>query len=51
MAVRGSMIKDPDAVLDYVYDWRQKTNRSTGTDWLASGETISSATVVVVEGD
>lgn len=51
MAVRGSMIKDPDAVLDFVWDWRQNTNRSTGTDWLASGETIASATVSVVSGD
>lgn len=28
--------KDPDEVLDYQFDW---------TSWLASGETISSATV------
>lgn len=30
--------KDPDAVLDYVFDWSQ---------WLATGETISSHTVTV----
>lgn len=28
--------KDPDAKLDYAFDW---------SDWLASGETISSQTV------
>lgn len=33
--------KDPDAVLPYVFDW---------TDWLASGETISSATMTVETG-
>lgn len=30
--------KDPDAVLDYQFDWSQ---------WLASGETITSKTVTV----
>ncbi len=29
-------LKDPDAVLDYAWDW---------TAWLAEGETISAATV------
>jgi len=29
----GSFLKDPDAVLDYVFDW---------SDWLDSDETISS---------
>lgn len=31
-----SNIKDPSAVLDWVFDW---------TDWLASGETITSHTI------
>ncbi len=34
--------KDPDAVLDYVFDW---------SIWLAEGETIVTATVEVVSGD
>lgn len=35
-------IKDPSAIKDYKYDW--------GTNWLAAGETISSATVTVPAG-
>ena len=34
-------IKDPDAVLDYAFDWNT---------WLASGETISSHVVTVPTG-
>lgn len=34
-------IKDPDAVLDYGFDW---------SDWLATDETISSATWTVPDG-
>lgn len=34
-------IKDPDAVLDYKFDW---------SDWLAVGETISTASVTVTSG-
>lgn len=33
--------KDPDAVLDYAFDW---------SSWLATGETISSHTVTVSSG-
>ena len=33
--------KDPDAVLDYVFDW---------SDWLADGETISSKVITVPTG-
>lgn len=36
-----SFVKDPDAVLDYAFDW---------TDWLEDGETISSHTVTVETG-
>ena len=38
---RTRYIKDPDAVLDYAFDWRA---------WLASEETISSHTVTVDPG-
>ena len=37
----SSFMKDPDAVLDFKWDW---------SDWLASGETIASRTVAVVAG-
>jgi hypothetical protein len=45
-------IKDPNAVLDFAFDWKPKTNGVTGatSDWLASGETISSHTVTVEAG-
>jgi len=36
-----SFTKDPEAVLDYTFDW---------SDWLATGETISSYTVTVPTG-
>ena len=34
-------LKDPSAVLDYVFDW---------TEWLATGETIISHTITVDTG-
>jgi len=34
-------LKDPDAVLDYGFDW---------SDWLADGETISTSTWTVETG-
>jgi len=34
-------LKDPSAVLDYVFDW---------TEWLASGETIATHTITVDTG-
>jgi hypothetical protein len=36
-----SFTKDPDATLDYAYNW---------ASWLAEGETISSASVIVQAG-
>ena len=48
-----TMTKDPQAVLDYKWDWKADTNGSTdpdATDWLESGETISSAVVTVPTG-
>ena len=38
-------LKDPDAVLDYKFDWRASTNGTGDSDWLAAGETISSHTI------
>ena len=46
-------IKDPDAVLDYKFDWAADTNGSDdpyATDWLADGEIISSKVVTVASG-
>jgi hypothetical protein len=34
-------VKDPNAVLDYAFDW---------SDWLATGETISSHTITAETG-
>jgi len=48
-----AFLKDPDAVLDYVFDWKAATNQPTVsglTDWLASGETISSHVITADEG-
>ena len=33
--------KDPNAILDYVFDW---------TDWLATGETITAITITAPTG-
>lgn len=51
-AQQPTLVKDPDAVLDYVFDWKANTNGSDTSvaDWLASGETISSYTVTVSAG-
>lgn len=51
----GSLIglrvhKDPDAVLDYRFDWAPLTNGRGRSDWLASGETITSRTIVAESG-
>ena len=46
----SSFVKDPDAVLDYKWDFAASTNGSGDSDWLASGETISSHTVTADTG-
>lgn len=46
----GTYIKDPDAVLDYKFDWKALTNGSGTSDWLAAGETISTRTVTADNG-
>ena len=43
-------IKDPDAVLDYKFDWKTATNGRGFTDWLASGETIISGVITAEAG-
>ena len=43
-------VKDADAVLDYKWDWAALTNGTGESDWLASGETISTITVTAATG-
>ena len=45
MAEADSFLKDPDAVLDYKFDWKALTNGSGESDWLQAAETISSHTI------
>jgi len=42
--------KDPDAKLDYPFDWRAKTNGHGDSDWLAPDETIVSYVITVDDG-
>ena len=42
---QSEWVKDPDAVLDYKFDWAALTNGSGRSDWLAAGETIASHTI------
>lgn len=37
----ATFTKDPEAILDYIFDW---------SDWLATGEIITSATITVPTG-
>ncbi len=46
----STFLKDPDAVLDYKFDWAALTNGSGDSDWLGSGETISTFTLTVDSG-
>lgn len=39
--------KDPDAILDYRFDWKAKTNGTGKKNYLQDGETIVSHTVIV----
>ena len=52
MAIDNWPEKDPSAVLDYVFDWASLTNERTDatSDWLGSGETITSKTVTAETG-
>ena len=46
----ATFVKDPAAVLDYKFDWAALTNGTGASDWLASGETISSHTITATTG-
>lgn len=42
--------KDPDDVLDYKFDYAAATNGSGSSDWLASGDTISTHSIIADSG-
>ncbi len=42
--------KDPTGILDYTFDWAPLTNESGTTDWLVSGDTISSYVITAESG-
>jgi hypothetical protein len=46
----SKFIKDPNAVLDFKFDFAALTNGSGTSNWLATGETISTATVTADTG-
>ena len=43
-------LKDPNAALDYKFDWKALTNGNGDSDWLDSDETISTYTITVGTG-
>ena len=49
MTVSNYFTKDPDAVLDYKFDWKPLTNGTEGgiSDWLETSETISTRTITI----
>jgi len=47
---QSEWVKDPNAVLDYKFDWKALTNGSGTTDWLSTGETITTGYSVAVVG-
>jgi hypothetical protein len=50
MVPRRTFPKDPDARLDYYFDWRALTNGTGDSNWLAAGETIAAFEVAVDAG-
>ena len=49
MAFKTFPPKDPDAKLDYVFDWAPKRNHTGLSDWLREDEIIISHEVIVPE--
>lgn len=41
----AQFLMDPDAVLDYRFDWAALANGYGTSNWLATGETITSFTI------
>ena len=44
------MIKDPDAKLDFGFDWKPATHGKDEPDWLEADETIASYVITVPAG-
>ncbi len=42
--------KDPEAVLDYIFDWMARTNERGNSNWLTAAETITSHTITATNG-
>lgn len=42
--------KDPEAELDYIFDWAAASNNNGLTDWLREGEIILTYSVEVPDG-
>ena len=42
--------KDPDAVLDFKFDWKTASNGRGFTDWLDTTETIASIVITATAG-
>ena len=49
-ATATRILKDPDAVLDFRWDWAPLTNGRGRSNWLAAGETITTRTIVAEAG-
>jgi len=47
MANKNTYIKDPEAVLDWKFDWAALTNGSGKSNWLAAAETITTKTITI----
>jgi hypothetical protein len=47
---QSEWVKDPDAVLDYKFDWKALTNGTGSSDWLGATETITAAFTVAIVG-
>lgn len=46
----GIYLKDPDAILDYGFNWGLDPTKPRETPWLASGETITESTWIIPTG-
>ena len=47
MTSKNTFIKDPNAVLDFKFDWKPLTNGTGDSNWLDTAETITSKTITI----
>lgn len=50
MTTQRTFLHDPDARLDYYFDWKALVNGTGDSDWLAAGETITAFEVTADAG-